>query len=389
MLHINRSDDLVDPDAATLGYHWPTEPMADAMAFIRRRFSIILLACATMLVIALLYLIAAVPTFTATAKLVVDAKAAPGDTASVSTSVESQIAIIKSEGLARAVIRKLDLTNDPEFVHHGVVRGMVRSLSRQLGWSKPGTEAGDMRYALEAFERKLLAKRVGLTYIIEITFDSTSPERAVQILNTVVETNTAAQLDAKYRSALGDEKWVKDRISELSNQAVAAQQALATYRNNGIESAGAADGVGTGTHPSQSTAKVQGELRELEVAAESAARTYDNFLRGLRYMEAQQQSFSTEAHLLTEVSRPLEASWPKAGIVLGISTVGGMLVGIAIGMLLDLSDRRTAPASRFGQGAFREGAAVPGIMASASKAPSYGAPKSEKHRAHKEPDLDH
>ena len=389
MLHINRSDDLVDPDTAPLESRWPTEPMAEAMAFIRRRFSIILLTCSTMLVIAVLYLIAAVPTFTATAKLVVDAKAAPGDTASVSTSVESQIAIVKSEGLARAVIRKLDLADDPEFVQHGVVRGMIRSMSRQLGWSKPGTDAGDMRYALEAFERKLSVKRVGLTYIVEIAFDSTTPDRAVQILNTVVETNTAAQLDAKYRSALGDEKWVKDRISELSSQAVAAQQALANYRKNGTDSAGAADGVGTGTRPLQLTAKAQGELRELEVAAESAARTYDNFLRGLRYMEAQQQSFSTEAHLLTEVSRPLEASWPKAGIVLGISTVGGMLLGIALGMLLDLSDRRTAPASRFGQSALREGAAISGIMASASKAPSYGAPKIEKHRAHKEPDLDY
>jgi succinoglycan biosynthesis transport protein ExoP len=60
----------------------------------------------------------------------------------------------------------------------------------------------------------------------------------------------------------------------------------------------------------------------------------------LRYMEAQQQSTpALEAHLLAEASRPLRASSPKAGMVLGIFTVGGVLLGIAIGLLRDLSDR--------------------------------------------------
>ena len=93
----------------------PVEFLAEVVAFIRRRLSIILLTCLVTLGVALLYLIAAVPTFTAKAELVVDSKAAPGDAASVSTIVESQIAIIKSEGIARAVIEKLGLAEDPEF----------------------------------------------------------------------------------------------------------------------------------------------------------------------------------------------------------------------------------------------------------------------------------
>ena len=35
--------------------------------------------------------------------------------------------------------------------------------------------------------------------------------------------------------------------------------------------------------------KMQGDLRELEAAAESAAKTYDNFRRMPRYMEAMQR----------------------------------------------------------------------------------------------------
>jgi uncharacterized protein involved in exopolysaccharide biosynthesis len=257
-------------------------------------------------------------------------------------------------------------------------------MSRLVGWSKPETEFSVMRRALESFDRKLSAKRVGLTYIVEITFDSIDPERAAQILNTVAETHIAAQMDAKYKSALRDEKWVEDRISELSSQALAAQRVLANYRKNRNDSADSADAVDAGTPSSQSTAWMQGELHELEAAAESTARAYDNFLHGLRYMEAQQQSLNTEAHLLTEVSRPLEASSPKVGIVLGISTIGGVLLGIAIGMLRDLSDRGSAPASRF-----VGSAVVPGINANGSKPQFDGSSKIEKHRAYKESNLDH
>ncbi len=344
MLQTNRTDNSVNPDTLPPEFRLPTVSLAEAVAFIRRRLSIILLTCLITLGVALLYLIAAVPTFTANAELVVDSKAVPGDAASVSTIVESQIAIIKSESIARAVIRKLALAGDPEFAgHDGVVRGTIKSISRLIGWGKPETESESsvMGYALESFERKLTAKRVGLTYIVEITFESIDPERAAQILNTVAETHIMASMDAKYKSALRSEKWVKDRMNELSSQGSAAQKAVADYYKNRNDVADSADTVNAGTPPSQLTARMQGELRELEAAAESTARTYDNFLRVLRYTEAmQQQSLPVfEARLLTEASRPLRASSPKVRIVLGISTVGGVLLGIAIGMLRDLSDR--------------------------------------------------
>ena len=336
MLQINRTDHLLDPDSMPPEFRLPTEFLTEGVAFLRRRISIILLTCLITLGVGLLYLFAAVPTFTASAELVADPRASRGDAASVSTIVESQIAIIKSEGIAYAVIEKLSLAADPEFARQGgILRATIRSISRILGWSKPETEFSATRYALESFERKFSAKRVGLTYIIDITFDSNDPDRAAQILNTIAETYIAAQMDAKYSSGLRNEKWVKDRIIELSSQAAIAQKALANYRKNRNDTSASADTVDAGTPPS--TART---LRELEAAAESTARTYDNFLRVLRYIEAQQQSSPMlEAHLLTNASVPLRASSPKIGMVLGISTLGGVLLGIAIGLLRDLSDR--------------------------------------------------
>lgn len=318
------------------------ESLAIGVAFIRRHLLITLLMCFVSICAALIYLIVATPTFTARAELVIDSKGAPGDPASVSTIVGSHIAIIKSEAVARAVIRRLALEEDPEFAgKDGALRSMIRSLSRLLGARKPVAESDSMQYAQEAFERRLSAKRMGVTYIVEITFESSDPERAAQILNAVAETHILASMDAKYKANLRSEKWVKDRMNELSSQASTARKALADYHKNKGDVAGSADTVGGGNSSQSMATETQGDLRELEVAAEAAAKAYDNFLRMLRYMDAtQQQSLPVfEARLLTEASPPYRASWPKARIVLGIAMVVGIFLGITIGMLRDLLDR--------------------------------------------------
>jgi uncharacterized protein involved in exopolysaccharide biosynthesis len=287
------------------------------LAFLRRHVPIISLTGFAALGVATLYLITAVPTFTAKALLIVNSKGNLVDAAAVATVVESQIGIMKSESIASAVIEKLDLAQDPEFAT-GQGSGMI---SRLLGWSKPETEASAARYAVERFERKLSAKRVGPTYLVEITFDSRDPDRAAQILNAVAEKYITRHLD---KVGLQDEKWVKDRLNELSTQALAAQKALEDYSKNRKE-------------PADSAATID----KLAAAAESSKNAYDNFRRVLRKTEATQQQSSPvfEASLVTGASPPLRASSPKPRNVLGIAIGGGLLLGIAIAMLRDLLDR--------------------------------------------------
>jgi capsular exopolysaccharide synthesis family protein len=317
-------------------FRLPIVSLADVADFIRRRLSIISLMCLVTWGMAFLYLIAATPKFTAEADLVIESKAPLGDAASVSTIVESQIGIIRSESIARAVIRKLDLAKNPEFI--GQI-GIRASIARLLGLRKPETEATAIGYALESFQRKLSVKRVGLSYIVGVSFESADPERAALILNTVAETYIAYQMDAKYNSTLRDETWIKNRLNELGSHVSAAKKALEDYYKNRKDIASSADTVDAGA--AQSTAQMQGELRELVAAAESSTTAFDNFRHMLRLMEAaRQQSLPVfEARLVTEALPPLRASAPKGVIVLGISTVAGMLLGIAIGMLRDLSDR--------------------------------------------------
>jgi uncharacterized protein involved in exopolysaccharide biosynthesis/Mrp family chromosome partitioning ATPase len=326
MLQTSRTDNWVNRDNRPPDSRSSAESLAEAVAFIRRRFSIIALTCSIVFGTALLYLIAAVPTFTANAELLIASKAGAVDAASVSTIVESQISIIRSEDIAREVVRKLDLAKDPEFAGQGILHRLAGSMSRLLGWSRPETEYSLMRYAVDKFERKLSVKRAGLTYIVDIAFDSTDPERSARILNTLAQTYIASQMDAKYRFTLPDEIWIKDRLAELSGKATAAKKALDDYHK---DKADAADSVDAGPEDA------------LTAAAESSKAAYDNFRHVLRQTEAvrQQSAPVFEASLVTKASPPLRASAPRAGIVLGMSMIGGTLLGIGLGMLRDLLDR--------------------------------------------------
>ena len=146
-----------------------------------------------------------------------DAKAAPTDATSLSTIVESHIAIVKSESIARAVIQEIGSGRRSGVCarQDSTVRTVSRSISRLLGWSGPETGSGAMSHAVQSFERRLSAQRVGLTYIIKVTFNSSNSERAALILNTVAQAYVASQLDAKYSSSLRSEKSVKDRLNRL------------------------------------------------------------------------------------------------------------------------------------------------------------------------------
>jgi hypothetical protein len=92
------------------------------------------------------------------------------------------------------------------------------------------------------------------------------------------------------KAGVQDEKWVKDRLNELSTQALAAQKALEDYSKNRKE-------------PADSAATID----KLAAAAESSKNAYDNFRHVVRKMEATRQQSSPvfEASLVAGALPPL------------------------------------------------------------------------------------
>ena len=151
-----------------------------------------------------------------------------------SAAVESQVEVLKSENIALAVIKQLKLTEDPEFVGSGggLIGAILRiALQRSFATTGPESEFDLTRGAVSVFENRLGVRRVGLTYVIQISFRSYSPERAAQIANAVANAYVDDQLDAKYQSAKRASVWLQARLHELREQASAAELAVVNYKN--------------------------------------------------------------------------------------------------------------------------------------------------------------
>ena len=80
-------------------------------------------------------------------------------------------------------------------------------------------------------------------------------------------------------------------------------------------------------------------LRELEREADVYKNLYHTFLE--RYQDAiQRQSFpNSEARVISQASLPSAPSWPKTWVILGFSTLLGLLFGSAIGAYRENKDR--------------------------------------------------
>ncbi len=454
------------------------DTLQDFIGFARRQFPIIAFVALLSIALGVIYCITARPGFTAQAELLIDARKLQifqqqsilGDIPIDTAQVESQVEVLKSENIALAVIKNLHLTEDTEFVGSdgGLLATLASFVFSPFESDQATSEFELTRHAVNAFESKLGIKRIGLTYVIQISFRSYNPERAAEIANAVADAYIVDQLEAKYQATRRASAWLQDRIKELRDQVASAERAVVEFKTKyNIVSTGGVDKRLVGEQqvaelssqlviarahsaeakarldrivlvlkadaPNESfgatvtdtlkneivsklrsqylelaaresnwTAKyganhlavvnlrnqmreirnsifeelkrlgetyksdyaiaqqrelgVQKELaqavaqsqatdaksvtlRELQSTAQTYKSLYDNFLQ--RYMEAvQQQSFPiTEARLISSATRPLSKSHPRTRLVLLVVSFGGIILGIGIASLRDLSDR--------------------------------------------------
>ena len=170
----------------------------------------IVFAAAVSIALGLLYVLTTPPSFTASTTMMIDTKKVQlfqqqsmfSDLPIDASTVESQVEILKSETIALAVIKKLHLADDPEFVGGGggligTLLGAVTGLFASS--SEPPSEFVVMRRRGRRISNvNLTIKRVGLTYVIVIGFQALSPERAAEIANAVANAYIDDQLEAKY-----------------------------------------------------------------------------------------------------------------------------------------------------------------------------------------------
>jgi succinoglycan biosynthesis transport protein ExoP len=463
----------------------PAEMLKSFLDFLRRQFPIILFFILLGSGLGVTYVLTTPPMFTAQTSMIIDThkmqlfrnleQSANNSNVVDAGMVDSEVELLKSENISLAVIKRFNLANDPEFVGPGggIFQTFIRIVSNLsghhlLGHDVPETEYERTRRAAAVFANRLTIKRVGLSYIIQISFESLNPKRAAEIADAVANEYIVDQLQAKFQAARQAGGWLRDRLRELREQASTAERAVVEFKvQNSIVSIGGSDkrlmheqqvaelnsqlaiaraqvsessarleriqavlrdgspnatvaatvadslkndvinklrsqyltlaereadwsrrygsshlavvnvrnqmseirhsildelgriaesyksdyeiakqrqsGVeqelAQAVARSQSANRAQVQLTELESNAQSYRTLYDDFLQ--RYTQSvQAQSFPvTDARVVTPASPPLTKSHPKTIVVISTSILGGIILGLAMGHLRDLTDR--------------------------------------------------
>jgi succinoglycan biosynthesis transport protein ExoP len=201
------------------------------------------------LALALVYVTLAQREYAATAVMVIDTRKAsmeplankelqesPVD----NPTVESQVEILKSENIALSVIRKMDLFDDAGLNAPSVIGTIVGPVISVLGLSKQPTEFERQRAVVEEFESRLNIKRIGVTFVFEVTFMHPDREMAARIANAIADAYVSEELEARRTVARRAATWFQERLQELGKQALEAENAVADYkrRTNIVDTGG-------------------------------------------------------------------------------------------------------------------------------------------------------
>ncbi len=226
------------------------QTLSAAIELIGRQYPLMIFVMCLCIGLAGAYLLTAPKQYTGTAVLLIDSRKAQGlqtqaptggDSPIDSAMVDSQVEVLKSETIATSVIKQLHLLDSPEFT--GKEGGLLSSVSDLFSWMFPESrpsEADLMRTAIGKLASNLSIKRVGLSYVIEISYQSRSPDQAARVANAVAEGYIVDSLESKYQASRRAAVWLQDRLKELRTQASTAERAVADFKakNNIVDAGG-------------------------------------------------------------------------------------------------------------------------------------------------------
>lgn len=234
-----------------------TDPTSGTMsvlqlrAFFGREWRLIALATFVLTLLGIAYVASSPSRYTALTDMIIDTKRVTWVQSEMSSEsrgtddslVESEIETTKSEKVAGAVVKRLNLTSDPEFVGSGPgLKHRVVAFFRSQLASLPGLESlaetndkpskGELvQSAIDTLEGNLRVIRLGHSYHEQISYTSLDPVKAAKIANAFADAYIEDQLDAKFEATRRASQWLQQRLGELRQQATDAYKAVQDFKS--------------------------------------------------------------------------------------------------------------------------------------------------------------
>ncbi|MFZ0478908.1 MAG: polysaccharide biosynthesis tyrosine autokinase [Terriglobales bacterium] len=140
------------------------------------------------------------------------------------SDLDTEVRIIQSDLLALQVIRQLNLDRRPEFGGHPDQK------PANLGADPLQTDSNRASAVLGAFHTNLHVSLIPNTRIIEIHYNSTDPQLAASIVNTLAATYVEQNFKTKFESTMQASDWLSKQLIDLQMKVETSQEKLVRYQ---------------------------------------------------------------------------------------------------------------------------------------------------------------
>lgn len=242
---------------------------------------------------------------------------------------------MRSSDVLTAVVRRMNLTTDPEFrserppvmenLRSALLRGPADGGAAASTDRSPETRRENYTTAL--LRSRLWVHRIGQSTIIEISAASSAPGKSALIANNVADEYISQNVRRNSEAALQASQWLAQRVTELKEAVLNAERDVVMFQSSGDPAS-------------------QFRLVELKSVAETTRRLYETYLQ--RWSEAKQRiSYPvSDASFVSRASAPLAKSQPKTLLLLGFSAMLGLSFGVVVAIVRRVGNRLVTSASR-------------------------------------------
>lgn len=200
-------------------------------------------------------------------------------------AVLSQVQLVLSRDVARAVVEQLDLSRNPEFDPALRRFNPVRQALVMLGLADDPLRMTAEERVLRSYQQRLTAYQVDRSRVIAIQFESADPELAARAANAVAARLIEVQRASKRDQTRSAGQWLGTEVEQLRRKVVEAEGRVESFRAR----ADLFTGANNISLTAQQLADVNGQIaaaRAQQTDAQTRARLLRDFLRAQRPIEA-------------------------------------------------------------------------------------------------------
>ena len=144
---------------------------------------------------------------------------------SLLTDLQTETAILHGDSLALAVIQRLRLASQPQFLPQ---RGELRNLTAEQGL--PLEEAPQTRTRLlTIFSKHLTVQPIRGTRLIQVTYESHDPNQAAEIANALIDSYKNQYLQSHYDASTEASNWLTKQLSDLKANVEDSEKRLTDF----------------------------------------------------------------------------------------------------------------------------------------------------------------